>query len=72
VSLASLEAHMESNDGFCSRCKKWTNSGGCEPDARKYVCEECGRKTVYGAEEALIMGLVDGSEDGDDDVFDDE
>jgi len=30
----------------------------CEPDARKYKCEECGQLTVYGASEIVIMELV--------------
>jgi hypothetical protein len=28
---------------------------GVEPDARKYECEACGEKTVYGAEELLLL-----------------
>jgi len=26
-----------------------------EPDARKYKCESCGEKEVYGAQEAILM-----------------
>jgi hypothetical protein len=68
VSIASLEQHIEDYDGYCARCKKWTNFGGVEPDARRSVCDECGQRTVYGAEEALVLGLVAGSaeEDGQD------
>ena len=29
-----------------------------EPDARRYECEACGQPTVYGMEEALLMGLI--------------
>lgn len=28
---------------------------GVKPDARRYPCEACGAKQVYGAEELLIM-----------------
>jgi Zn finger protein HypA/HybF involved in hydrogenase expression len=42
-------------DGYCLACGK--SQGGCEPDARKYVCESCGAAKVYGAEELLLMGL---------------
>jgi predicted RNA-binding Zn-ribbon protein involved in translation (DUF1610 family) len=31
-----------------------------EPDAEKYKCEACGEKQVYGAEQILIMGNVEG------------
>lgn len=27
---------------------------GCEPDARRYECEECGERGVYGTEELLL------------------
>lgn len=39
--------------GFCLACGH--EQDGCEPDARRYTCEECGEKRVYGAEEILIM-----------------
>ncbi len=43
------------NPGFCLVCGE--EAGGCEPDAREYVCEACGAPHVYGAEE-LLMHLV--------------
>ena len=43
---------LDDNLGFCVRCG--AEHGGCEPDARKYECEECGAPTVYGAEELLF------------------
>ena len=39
--------------GFCLACGD--EAYGVEPDARRYVCEACGAKAVYGAEECLIM-----------------
>ena len=42
--------------GFCLACGN--EQYGCEPDARKYVCESCGEKQVYGASELLFMGRV--------------
>jgi hypothetical protein len=42
--------------GICISCG--AKQEGCEPDARKYVCEECGAEAVYGLEEALMEGLV--------------
>ena len=31
---------------------------GVEPDARRYECETCGAREVYGAEELLMMGVA--------------
>ena len=42
-----------SNPGFCLNCGN--EQDGCEPDAEKYKCEECGQRQVYGAEQLLIM-----------------
>lgn len=42
--------------GWCLACGN--EAYGVEPDARKYPCESCGEKAVYGAQEALIMGRV--------------
>lgn len=41
------------NPGFCVACGH--EQEGCEPDARKHVCENCGEKAVYGAQELLLM-----------------
>lgn len=40
------------NPGFCIVCA--AEAEGVEPDARKYKCESCGARAVYGAEELLI------------------
>jgi hypothetical protein len=44
------------NLGFCLGCGEYAD--GCEPDAKQYRCESCGRRMVYGVEELMIMGLV--------------
>lgn len=41
--------------GFCLICGN--EAGGVEPDARKYECEACGAREVYGCEE-LLMELM--------------
>lgn len=41
------------NPGICLACGE--DAEGCEPDARRYECEACGEKQVYGAEELLLM-----------------
>jgi hypothetical protein len=44
--------------GVCLGCGEITY-GGCEPDARGYPCDECGRNAVCGVEEALVMGRIE-------------
>ena len=39
--------------GFCHACGN--EQEGCEPDARGYTCEACGKPKVYGAEETALM-----------------
>ena len=48
----------ESYQGWCKSCKKFTRDM-TEPDARNYKCPVCDQHTVVGAENALIMGLID-------------
>ena len=57
ISLEQVMAAIEADDclGFCLSCG--AEAYNVEPDARKYVCESCGKKQVYGAEELLIMGI---------------
>lgn len=43
------------NPGFCAACGE--EHDGCEPDARHYPCEACGRNLVFGAQELLLMTL---------------
>jgi len=55
-----IEAVKESmfgseNIGFCRDCGE--EHDGCEPDARNYECEACGKMEVFGAEELLLMGF---------------
>lgn len=41
------------NPGFCVRCG--ADAEGVEPDAERYMCEECDRPGVYGAEQLLLL-----------------
>ena len=45
------------HEGRCINCGE--EAGPVEPDARKYKCEACLEKCVYGLEELLMMGLVE-------------
>jgi predicted amidophosphoribosyltransferase len=51
----ACERHRKSldNPGFCVACG--ADAEGVEPDARRYTCEACGKKAVYGAEELLML-----------------
>jgi hypothetical protein len=53
VIVNAVERHQFSLDdpGFCLACG--AERGGTEPDARRYPCESCGEKQVYGSEELL-------------------
>jgi Zn finger protein HypA/HybF involved in hydrogenase expression len=49
---------VENYEGYCRECREWT-ADSVEPDARGYKCPDCGKKADYGAEEALMMGLIE-------------
>lgn len=55
--INAVERRMTCLDdpGFCLTCGN--EADGCEPDARRYACQACGEKMVYGAEEVLIRYL---------------
>ena len=48
-----LTAVQDDYIGICIRCGN--EQEGVEPDARRYECESCGMRSVYGAEELLMM-----------------
>jgi hypothetical protein len=45
-----------SDNGWCIACGE--EAYGVEPDARKYECECCEKRAVYGYQELLMMGLL--------------
>ena len=55
VSIERVMELVEEDDnmGICLACGE--EAYGVEPDARRYRCESCGKRMVYGAEECLIM-----------------
>ena len=54
VTIEQVMDAVESGDyiGICVYCGE--EQDGVEPDARKYECESCGKRGVYGAEELLM------------------
>lgn len=54
-SIKQLMAASALSKGYCLACGK---PNSCvEPDARKYICQKCGKPKVYGSEELVLMGL---------------
>ena len=56
-SAEEFQDMCDESQGFCTTCQDFTRDM-CEPDAENYLCESCDQETVFGAEQALIMGLV--------------
>lgn len=54
ITLDQVVAAVEADDniGICIHCG--AEQFGCEPDARRYPCEACGERKVYGAQELLF------------------
>tara|TARA_R110002020_G_scaffold49476_3_gene140740 strand:- start:94 stop:369 length:276 start_codon:yes stop_codon:yes gene_type:complete len=52
--------------GFCTSCGM--QQFEVEPDARRYECDDCGHKSVYGAVELVIMGYPVNDPDQDPDT----
>lgn len=52
------EFHDADNDyqGYCIACGAPRDE--CEPDARKYPCDNCEKNLVFGLQELLLMGFV--------------
>lgn len=54
--LARIEEASADQCGLCLACG--ASQEGCEPDARKCRCDNCGQDQVHGAEEIVLMGLM--------------
>jgi hypothetical protein len=49
--------HYNDYNGVCLECQH-INYGGHEPDAKNYLCKNCGKKSSFGMEEALLEGFI--------------
>jgi hypothetical protein len=60
IKLDDVLAAIQEDDnlGFCLNCGE--QQGGVEPDAEHYRCEACGHMDVFGAEQILLLGQVEG------------
>jgi len=52
VEACERRAGSLDNPGICLACG--ADVEGVEPDARRYACEVCGERQVYGVEELLF------------------
>lgn len=57
ISEEEFKEACENNQGICLECNEFQDC--VEPDARNYLCDNCGKNEVYGMEEALIWGKID-------------
>jgi len=57
VDMEEIQEAISESWGWCTRCNEFTYEM-VEPDAEGYECPACGNNTVYGAEQAVIMGLL--------------
>lgn len=55
ITLDRIVEMVERDDmeGICLACG--ADAMNVEPDARRYPCESCGERKVYGAEQLLLM-----------------
>ncbi len=58
VSTADYRDACENYTGWCTGCHDFTRDG-TEPDAEGYDCPACEQNLVMGAEQALMLGIID-------------
>lgn len=56
VDTQEFMSYSDDQSGWCLACGELAY--GVEPDARRYGCECCGEKAVFGLEELLVRNLV--------------
>lgn len=56
LSETDYREYTESYTGVCLACGETREC--CEPDARRYRCDACGAREVFGTEQALLEGYV--------------
>lgn len=57
ISEGDFEEYADNYLGWCTECQSWTVEE-CEPDISNGECWECGGETVYGAEQAVLLGHI--------------
>jgi Zn finger protein HypA/HybF involved in hydrogenase expression len=54
--IEEIQEAENENSGYCIACGYFQS--GVEPDAERYECEDCGKFTVYGTDNLILMGRV--------------
>jgi hypothetical protein len=62
VSVYDYNEAVDQYLGWCTTCDDFTRDS-TEGDAEDYLCEICEENSVMGAENALIMGIIELVED---------
>lgn len=57
VTYEAFMKAMQDCLGFCSTCEDFTREM-TEPDAEHYDCSVCDENNVFGAEQALLLDLI--------------
>lgn len=58
MSVDEWQEACDSYTGYCTECKDFTRE--CtEPDAEGYDCPDCDGDTVVGAEQAMLLGIIE-------------
>ena len=60
LSQARYQELCDESAGYCVACRE--EAYGVEPDARRYECDACGERKVYGIEELCLMGAIEFTE----------
>lgn len=53
--------------GYCTECQAVTTEE-VDPDSEDQECQECGSETCVGIDQALVLGLIQIVDDGDEDL----
>lgn len=56
ITIAKYRSMSRNMTGLCMRCSKLQHN--TEPDARRYPCDKCHKRTVYGPDSLLEIGMV--------------
>ena len=56
MSESEYASLRDNYNGLCFSCGE--TQDGVEPDARRYECDSCEKKSVFVIEEALILGAI--------------
>jgi hypothetical protein len=55
--LEEIRDMEEFQQGGCIACGALRDC--CEPDARRYECDQCGKRAVFGTDELALMGYIE-------------